>query len=94
MTPAGMAKIEEARKNGSWSFLDEVEELRMPLTLKQAFAKNKKALVNFNAFPSSVKKHLFAWVISARKDETRSKRVSEIVSKASKNVRANQWVRR
>src|SRR5690242_9625759 len=42
MTPAGMIKITEAKKDGSWSFLDPIDALQMPVQLKKAFEKRKK----------------------------------------------------
>lgn len=92
MTPAGMKRIEEAKKDGSWDKLNSIDELQMPLPLKKAFATNKKALKNFHAFPDGVKKQLYFWVLSAKTEVTRGARVKEIVSKASRNIRANQWV--
>lgn len=94
MTTSGLAKIEEAKKNGSWATLDSVEALEMPSALKKAFSKSKKALKNFEAFPPGIKKQLYHWVISAKRDETRAERVREIVLKAARNERANQWKRK
>ena len=91
MTTAGLAKIEAAKKDGSWNALDAIEELVMPADLKKQFAGNKKALKHFEVFPPSVKKGIFHWVESAKRDETRSKRIGETVSLAEKNIRANQW---
>jgi len=91
MTPAGMIKIKEAKKDGSWSALDSVDELEMPGELRKAFAKNKNALKNFEEFPASVKKQLYYWVNAARQPATVTARIKDIVSKAAKNVRANQW---
>lgn len=91
MASEGVRKIEEAKKDGSWTFLDAIEELEMPSALKKAFSKNKKALVNFEAFPPSTRKGIYYWVISAKRDETRDLRVKETVTLAAKNVRANQW---
>jgi uncharacterized protein YdeI (YjbR/CyaY-like superfamily) len=36
MMPAGLATIETAQQNGSWTLLDDVEELRLPADLEQA----------------------------------------------------------
>ncbi len=91
MMPEGLRKIEEAKKDGSWTFLDAIEELKMPESLKKAFSKNKKALKYFEAFPPGVRKGIFHWIISAKRDETRNIRIEETVSLAAKNVRANQW---
>jgi len=89
--PAGLQKIDAAKKDGSWSALDKVEALEMPAELKRAFAKNKKASAHFDQFPKSVKKQLFHWVESAKTKPTRDKRITEIVTLAEKNIRANQW---
>lgn len=94
MTAAGMNRIEEAKKDGSWNKLDSVDKLQMPAPLMKAFASRKKALTNFNSFPMSVKKQLYFWVLSAKQDSTRVARIKEIVSKAAKNIRANQWVKK
>ncbi len=88
---AGMKKIEEAKKDGSWILLDKIEALEMPAALKKAFANNKPALNNFMAFPPGVKKQTYQWIISAKTEQTLQKRIDETVSLAEKNLRANQW---
>lgn len=89
--PAGLQKIEEAKNNGSWILLDKIESLEMPAVLDKAFTKNKQALKNFMAFPPGVKKQTYQWIISAKTEQTLQKRVTETVSLAEKNTRANQW---
>lgn len=91
MTAAGLAKIEQAKADGSWKTLDTIEELIMPVGLQQAFKKNKKAAGNFAAFPPSVAKAIYHWIISAKTDATRNKRIAETVEQAALNLRANQW---
>lgn len=91
ITIAGLQKIEAAKKDGSWFALDKVDALEMPPALKQAFAKNKTALKNFEAFPASVKKAIYQWMQSAKTDVTLNKRVTETVTLATQNRRANQW---
>lgn len=91
MTPAGLAKIELAKQNGSWTTLDSIEALEMPAVLKKALSKNKLALKNFESFPPSAKKALYQWVQFAKTNATRDKRVLEIVSKAAEGKRANEW---
>jgi len=89
--PSGLAKINAAKKDGSWTALDTIEALIMPDSLAKAFSKNKKALKFFEAFPPSVKKALYQWVQSAKTDATREKRIAETITKAAQNIRANQW---
>jgi uncharacterized protein YdeI (YjbR/CyaY-like superfamily) len=87
----GLQKIEDAKKDGSWFVLDDIEALVMPLVLQQALTKNKAALKNFEAFPAGVRKQIFQWIISAKTEATIQKRVTETVTLAAKNIRANQW---
>ena len=85
MTPAGMAKIEAAQKDGSWTSLDKVEALDVPPDLAKALARSKTALANFNAFSPSRKKMLLYWVNEAKRPETRAKRIAEAVEAAREN---------
>ncbi|MDP1553581.1 MAG: YdeI/OmpD-associated family protein [Methanobacteriaceae archaeon] len=66
MVRAGLEKIEKAKKNGSWTILDEMENLIVSPDLKEAFKKNKKARNNYNVFTDSVKKQILWFVISAK----------------------------
>ncbi len=94
MAPAGLAMVELAKQNGTWTALDKVEALEYPPDLQQAFAKNKTALKNFDAFPKSTKRGILEWIGNAKQNETRLKRIAETVSLAADNVRANQWPKR
>jgi uncharacterized protein YdeI (YjbR/CyaY-like superfamily) len=89
MTEAGRAKIEAAKQDGSWTKLDAIEELRIPPDLAKALAADKVARANFKAFSNSVKKGILFWIESAKRAETREKRISETVRKAAQNKRAN-----
>ena len=91
MQPAGLAAIEEAKRNGSWDALNEVEEMIMPGDFLKALDKNKKAKTFFMAFPKSSKKIILQWIYSAKQVETRKKRISEAVRLATQNVRANHF---
>ncbi len=50
MAPAGMAKIEAAKQDGSWTALDAVEALEIPPDLAQALAANPTAQQYFDTF--------------------------------------------
>lgn len=81
MTPAGLKAFEghEKRKVPS--------KIAMPDDLKRALKKSKKAWGNFNSFPPSHRKHFLWWVISAKTEETRKKRIGELVKRAEENRR-------
>ena len=58
----------------------------MPLELKMALLKNKKAKKNFESFPPSTKRTYYRWLLHAKLPKTRNKRVKQIVQSAiSKN---------
>lgn len=91
MTPAGMAKIEAAKQDGSWSALDEIEALVIPDDLEAAFATYDAARQNFDAFPRSAKRGILEWIANAKRPATRAKRIEETARLAQENIRANQW---
>jgi uncharacterized protein YdeI (YjbR/CyaY-like superfamily) len=90
MHPAGMAKIEAAKVDGSWTLLDDIDKLIVPEDLKVALAADPTAHANFESFPKSAKKGILWWIKSAKRAETRAKRIAETVRKAAVNERANQ----
>ena len=90
MMPAGLAKIEAAKQDGSWNALDSVEALEIPPDLDKSFAADKTARQYFDAFPRSAKRALLEWIASAKKPETRARRIEETVTLAARNIRANQ----
>jgi uncharacterized protein YdeI (YjbR/CyaY-like superfamily) len=38
-----------------------------------------------------VRRGILEWILTAKRPETRQKRIEETASQAAKNVRANQW---
>ena len=86
---AGLEKIEQAKQDSSWSFLDDVEALILPGDLKLAFDNNIVARSHWKKFPSSVKRGILEWIKNAKKPTTRAKRIADTVSKAAQNIRAN-----
>ena len=85
MTEAGMASVREAKKGGHWDDLIPVDKLEMPSDLEAALAANAKAGKNFAAFCSSQKKMYLWWVISAKTEATRKKRIKMTVKRAAMN---------
>lgn len=94
MSEAGLKMIELAKLTGTWTALDDVENLTYPPDLQDALNQNALALEYFNAFPRSVKRGILEWLLNAKQPETRLKRITEIVNKAERNERANQFVKK
>jgi uncharacterized protein YdeI (YjbR/CyaY-like superfamily) len=85
MTPAGLEKIEAARRDGSWNSLDSVEALEIPKDLAAAFSADETARKNFGQFSPSSRKQFLYWIQSAKRPETRNRRIAETVRLARKN---------
>jgi uncharacterized protein YdeI (YjbR/CyaY-like superfamily) len=88
MAPAGLALVEAAKADGSWTLLDAVEDLIVPDDLAAAFDAHPGARANWDAFPRSPRRAMLEWLVQARKPETRARRVAEIAEKAAHNERA------
>jgi uncharacterized protein YdeI (YjbR/CyaY-like superfamily) len=91
MAPAGLAKVEAAKQDGSWAALDAIEALEIPDDLATAFTLHPGSAENFEAFPRSAKRGILEWIATAKKPETRAKRIAETAELAARNERANQW---
>lgn len=88
---SGMETIELAKKTGTWSAMDDVENLVVPPELQEAFDKNPTAFKNYQNFSPSYRKSYLSWLFQAKRDETRAKRIEEIIklclsNKKSKNT--------
>jgi len=94
MAPPGLAKIEAAKRDGSWTKLDKIEALEVPEDLKNALAKNKTAKLNFEKFPPSARKGLLQWIDSAKKAETRANRIAKTVADTAEAQVANAYRKR
>ena len=87
MTPAGEAAIERAKADGSWSFLDDVEALVVPDDLGLAL-RDANAMANWDDFPPSSRRGILEWIKTAKRPETRNRRVAETARLAARNIRA------
>jgi uncharacterized protein YdeI (YjbR/CyaY-like superfamily) len=87
LLPRGIAVIEAAKADGSWSKLDEVEDGVEPDDLRAALDADPAARGYWDAFPRSVKRGLLELVVQAKKPETRQRRIATIVADACVNSR-------
>lgn len=88
MTNAGLAKIEEAKKNGLWeaAYTNKNKEA-IPNDLKIALSQSTSAWDNFNSFANSYRNMYIGWIISAKTEETRKKRIVEVVKRSALNIK-------
>ncbi|MEM9402081.1 MAG: YdeI/OmpD-associated family protein [Pseudomonadota bacterium] len=88
MHPAGLDSIASAKEDGSWIYLDEIENLVIPDDLKSALAKNARAMRSFEGFNKAAKKVILLWLKSAKRETTRRNRILETVRLAAKGLKA------
>ena len=83
MIKAGLDKIEEAKSSGLWdnAYTNKKRE-KMPAVLKEAFLGNKSAWHNFRKFANTYRNMYIGWVIGAKTEETRIKRIKEVVKRS------------
>jgi len=79
MMPAGHAAIELAKKTGAWTHLDHVDAMVMPPDLQRAIAKTPGAAAKFKALTPWRQKQFFYRLNDAKKEETRLKRIADIL---------------
>lgn len=91
MAPAGLARIEEAKRDGTWTVYDGIEQLAMPADLAAALADNPAANATFAAFSPSQSKQLLWHIESAKRPETRAKRIAEVVAAAAEGRNPLNW---
>jgi uncharacterized protein YdeI (YjbR/CyaY-like superfamily) len=91
MTAAGHKSIETAKQNGSWSILDDVEELIIPHDLQQALASRPGAKDYFMGLSKSTRKAMLQWVVLAKQPVTRQKRINEIAIHAAQQLKPKQF---
>ena len=89
MTNAGLAAIDRAKADGSWSLLDSIATLSPPPDLAKALTADPASKLNFEAFPTSVRRAILEWITQSKTPETRARRINETARLAADNIRAN-----
>ena len=94
MTTQGEAVITRSKEDGSWTALDDVENLIIPADLQAAFDAAAGAQDNWEAFPRSVKRGALEVLQNAKRAATRADKIATIVGDSAKNKRPFQWTRK
>lgn len=86
MTDAGLAKIEEAKKNGLWqdAYTSRIK-VDIPDDLETALSANQVARKNFHNLTNTYRFMYIRWLNGARTEAIRRQRVEEIVKRAELN---------
>lgn len=91
MSDEGRRVVEAAKHDGSWTTLDDVEDLVVPPDLAAAFDRHPGAAREWESFPRSARRGILEWIVQAKTRPTRDRRIEETASLAARGERANQW---
>jgi uncharacterized protein YdeI (YjbR/CyaY-like superfamily) len=89
MTEHGQALIELAKANGTWQVVPDDASAAIPDDLRDLLDRNDAARTNFENFPPSSKRLILEWIATAKRPETRRRRIDRTVELAAVNLRAN-----
>lgn len=89
MTEHGRAMIDLAQARGTWQVLPDAAGSTVPEDLRALLDRNAAARRNFQNFPPSSKRLILEWIATAKRPETRRRRISRTVELAAMNIRAN-----
>ncbi|WP_203255773.1 YdeI/OmpD-associated family protein [Hyunsoonleella ulvae] len=85
---SGYKMIDLAKKIGTWTAMDDVENGIIPQDLQSAFNKNERAFENYQNFSKGYRKSYLSWLHSAKRQETRTKRINEIIRLCEANIKS------
>ena len=80
MTPAGYQKIKDAKESGEWDSAIQREQVDIiPEDLESELRKQAGAISAYQALPDSQKKRYIYWLQTAKREETKQRRIQKIV---------------
>ena len=89
MKPAGLASFENRQESKSKIYAYENAEVKLSTEFEKLFKANKKAWEYFQSLAPSYKKLSTHWVMRAKQDTTKIKRLKELIEDSEKGT--NQW---
>lgn len=84
MAEAGVAIVEQAKRSGAWTVYDSIEDLLVPGDLADALA-GASAQTKFESLTASARKRILWWVASARRPDTRARRIAKTAAAAAQS---------
>ncbi len=89
MQPAGLASFEKRIESKSKIYSYEKDEVELTRDFKKRFKANKKAWEYFQSFAPSYRKVSTHWVMSAKQESTKIKRLNELIADSA--IGTNKW---
>lgn len=87
MTAPGQAMIDLAQRTGTWQVVPDEAGSTAPDDLRTLLDRHGAAGQNFDRFPPSSKRMILEWIATAKKPETRQRRIERTVTLAGDNIR-------
>jgi uncharacterized protein YdeI (YjbR/CyaY-like superfamily) len=91
MAAPGLAAVERAKRDRSWSALDSSDALELPVDLLRALERDPAAAAGWERFAPSTRKPLLFWVSDAKRAKTRTDRIARIVQGAKAGRSPLAW---
>jgi uncharacterized protein YdeI (YjbR/CyaY-like superfamily) len=81
LTEFGQLKVDAAKGSGRWAIDSRlVINMDVPRELSEALDRNQNARDFFEKLAPTYRKHFIGWIITAKRPETRAKRIRESVA--------------
>lgn len=94
MRPTGLQVFKARRANTSGIYSYEQRKLNLEEPYNQLLKKNKAAWRFFQTQPASYRKAVYWWIMSAKRDETRLKRLERFVAVSARQQRLPEYAAR
>ncbi|MBM4407140.1 MAG: hypothetical protein FJ038_00735 [Chloroflexi bacterium] len=86
MAPSGIAAVERAKADGSWTVFDSAARLEEPPELIASLDARPHARDHWNGFTVSVRRMSLEYIALAKRPETRQRRADAIAEAAARNA--------
>lgn len=92
MTPAGIAAYQRRDKEKTNQYAYEKAKAQLPPAFQKTFRQNRSAWQYFQSLPPSVRQPSICWVITAKQESTRIRRLEKLIHHSSRSERLPQFI--
>jgi len=93
MRPAGLKAFEARKEYRSGIYSYEQRSEKLPDVYEKPLKRNKEAWAFFEAQPPGYRKIIGWWIVSAKKEETRLKRLNKLIEESAQGRRIDTFTR-
>ncbi len=90
MCEPGRAAVERSKQQGLWNAQAAIDALTVPEDLRAALRDHPEAEALFAAFAPSYRRNVLRWLASAKRPDTRARRIADLASLTSRNQKMPQ----